>query len=120
MIPIGQIIQNRRAGYDLSGLHVERKKLNGVCVVGEQYKVWCQCGRAAATPGKAAAGSLIAIMADLRTDTLIWRAPHNVHTFFRAQQIAVLVRQNDRTVFGGSNAVFCALAKGQPVNKDSL
>jgi len=120
LIALGQVIQHRGACHDLAGLHIERKKVYDILIVGEQHKVRCQCGRAAAAPCKTAAGGLIAFAAHLCTRALIGRAPHNVYAFFCTQKIAVLVGQDHRTVLGGGDAVLGTLAGGQLVDKDSL
>ena len=93
---------------------------NRVLIIREQHKVRCQRGRATAAPCKTAAGGLIAFAAHLCTRALIGRAPHNVYAFFCTQKIAVLVGQDHRTVLGGGDAVFSALAGGQFVDKNSL
>ena len=120
LIALGQIIQHRGACHHLAGLHIERKKVHGVLIVGEQHKVRRQGGRAAAAPCKTAAGGLIAFAAHLRADALIRCAPDSLDTVIGTQQIAVLVGQDDRTLLGGGDAVFCTLAGGQFVDKDRL
>jgi len=47
----GQIIQNRHACNDLTGLHIERQQLDGVSIVGEHHELRRQRRRAAAAPG---------------------------------------------------------------------
>ena len=120
LIAIRQIIKHRRFCHDLTGFHIERKKIHGVCIVGEHHKVRRQRRRAAAAPRKTAAGGLVAFTADLRADALIRRTPDSLDTVVGAQQIAILIGQNDRAVLGGGNAVLRALAGRQLVDENRL
>ena len=120
LIALGQVIQNRHACNDLTGLHIERQQLDWIRIVGEHHKIRRQRRGAAAAPGKTAAGGLVALAADLRTDALIRCAPDSLDTVIGTQQIAVLVCQDDRAALGGGNPVFRTLAERQPVDEDGL
>ena len=120
LIALWKIVEDRGARHDLTGLHIQRQQVHRVLIVGEHHEVRRQCGRAAAAPGKAAAGGLIPFAADLCADALIRRAPHDIHAVFRAQQIAVLVGQDDSAVAGRGDAVLRALAGRQLMDEDSL
>ena len=120
LIASGQIVQHRQTCNDLTGLHIQSQQLDGVSIVGEHHKLRRQRRRAAAAPGQTAAGGLVALTADFCADTLIRRTPDSLDTVIGTQQIAVLVRQDDRAVFGGGNAVFRALTGSKLVDKDCI
>ena len=120
LIALGQIVQHRHAGHHFAGLHIQRDQIDDFLIVGEQYQFGRQRGRAAAAPGQTAAGGLVALLAHLRASAFIGRFPYDLHALVSAQQVAVLVGQDDRALAGGGDAVFRALAGRQIAHINGL
>ena len=48
LMALRQIVENRAARHDLAGLHIQRKQVDGVLIIGKHHEVRRGVGRAAA------------------------------------------------------------------------
>ena len=110
------LVKNRHAGNHLAGLHVQGQQVHRVLVVGEHHQILGQGRRAAAAPGQAAAGGLVAGGAVLGTCAFIGGTPHLLNAAVGPQQVAIQIGQNHCAVLAGGDTVFHALAGDQRVD----
>ena len=71
-------------------------------------------------PRETRPGRLVAFTADLRADAFIRRAPCDGHAVFRAQQVAVLVGQDDRAILEAAMPFSAPFAGRQLMDEDRV
>ena len=104
----GQLVDDGQTGHDGTGVDIQCQQAHGVQIVGEEDQVPAEGGRAAAAPGQTAAGGGVALMAVLGTHAVVAGVPDDLHAVVSPQQVAGQVRQDDRTLLAGGDAVFGA------------
>ena len=114
----GQLVDDGMAGRHLAGADVHSHQADGLEVVGKEDQLFAQRGRAAAAPCQTAAGGGSAFAAVFCAHAVVGGAPDDFNAAVGAQQVAGKIRQDDRTLPAGGNAVFSTFARSGSVDMD--